>query len=155
MDHQDFLEYMNTARNFNTHNGFRVVELREEYCVAEVDLTRDGMNPQGVAHGSLLFGLCDEVTGLAAASTGRSMLTLDASIHFLRPGTGKTLRAESVLIKNGRTTGLFEAKVTDDEGRLVAKGEFTVYYTGSKVDISERRARDKIADAGGEVDTLL
>jgi acyl-CoA thioesterase len=91
------------------------------------------MNPQGCAHGSLIFALCDVVTGVAAASGGRSMLTLNSTINFLRPGTGEYLRAVAACVKDGKTTGVFEAEVYDDQDRMVAKGVFTVYYSGIPV----------------------
>lgn len=133
MDFNRLKAYMNTAENFNLHNGLVVTEIREGYCAAEVALTKWSLNPQGVAHGSLVFALCDVVTGVAAVTGGRSMLTMNSNINFLRPGTGKQLRAVAECIKDGRTTGLFEARVYDDNGKLVAKGDFTVYYTGQAV----------------------
>ncbi|HHU22883.1 MAG TPA: PaaI family thioesterase [Clostridiales bacterium] len=85
-------------------------------------MTKRSLNPQGCAHGSLVFALCDVATGVAAASDGRSLLTLNSSINFLRPGTGEYLRAVSTCVKEGKTTSVFEAAVYDDRNRLVAKG---------------------------------
>ncbi|MGI5936819.1 MAG: PaaI family thioesterase [Oscillospiraceae bacterium] len=133
LDLKKFKEYMNTAENFNLHNGLEVVEIREGYCECRVKLTKNSMNPQGYAHGSLIFALCDEATGVAAAAGGRSMLTLNSSINFLRPGTGEYLRAVATCVKDGKTTGVFEAIVYDDQDRMVAKGVFTIYYTGIPV----------------------
>lgn len=142
MNHADFIEYINKARNFNSHNGIRVTELRDEYCEVEAAITVDALNPQQVAHGSFVYALMDLATGMASASTGRNMLTLDATVHYLRPGRGEKLRAVAEVIKSGRTTGLYESRVYDDEGRLCAKGEFTVYFTGGEIDLDERRRRD-------------
>ena len=147
LDLQDFIDYVNQAPNFNRHNGLHVTELRERYCVAEVALTQNGRNPQGVAHGSLVFALCDLATGMASASTNRNMLTLDASIHYLRPGTGEKLRCVAECVKDGRTTGLYEAKVYNEEDTLLAVGSFTVFYTGGEIDLALRRERDAEAVA--------
>ncbi len=144
MDHSDFIEYINNARNFNSHNGLKVTALRDEYCEVEAPVTVDSLNPQQVAHGSFVYALMDLATGMASASTGRNMLTLDATVHYLRPGKGKTLRAVAEMVKTGRTTGLYESRVYDDEGRLCAKGEFTVYFTGGEIDLDERRRRDAV-----------
>jgi hypothetical protein len=32
LDLERFKEHMNTAENFNLHNGLKVVEIREGYC---------------------------------------------------------------------------------------------------------------------------
>ena len=130
-------DFMNSAENFNRLNGLEFTDVRPGYCECRVKLTKWSMNPQGVAHGSLIFALCDSATGVASASTNRGMLTLCAGIHFLRPGTGEYLSCKAEMTKDGRTTGLAEAKVYDDRGRLVATGDFTIYYTGGELTLPE------------------
>lgn len=127
--HTKLVEYAQTARDFNSHNGMRVVELDGESVTVEVELTQDSLNPQGCAHGGLLFSLCDFATGLLAFAGGRGGVTLDASMHYLRPGLGGTLHCVSERIREGRTTGLYEARVYDEEDTLLSKGEFTYYFT--------------------------
>ena len=133
MDLQRFQNYMNTAENFNLYNGLTFPVVEEGHCVCKVTLTQNGRNPQGVAHGSLLFAMCDAVTGVAAASTGRSMLTQSADIHYLRPVSEGVLTAESRVIRIGRRTGLIAAEVRDEENRLLCTGEFSVWFTGDDV----------------------
>ena len=101
-------------------------------------MTRESLNPQGVAHGSLLFALCDCVTGMATATTGRSMLTQSAAIHYLRPGTGGKLTAKSRLIKNGRSTALCVGEVFDENGRLLVTSQFEVFYTSDTLTLPEK-----------------
>lgn len=132
-------QYMNEDIGFNRHNGIRFTVLEEGYCECEVELTEDSLNPQRVTHGSLLFALCDCVTGVAAASYDRGMLTQGANIHFLRPGTGSKLTAKSRLIKVGRTTAVFGADVFDEKGKLVCQGTFDVFYTSDKLDWPEEK----------------
>jgi len=57
LDMARFKEFMNEAPGFNRHNGIRFTVVEEGYCECEVDLTQEGRNPQGVAHGSLLFAV--------------------------------------------------------------------------------------------------
>lgn len=131
-------QYMNEDIGFNRHNGIRFPVVEEGYCEVQVDLTENSLNPQRVAHGSLLFALCDCCTGVASASIGREMLTQSANIHFLRPGTGKTLTAKSKLIKIGRTTAVFGAEVFDEKGKLVCSGTFDIFYTSDTMTWTER-----------------
>jgi acyl-CoA thioesterase len=105
-----------------------------------VELTRQSLNPQGVAHGSLLFALCDCVTGVATASTGRGMLTQSATIHFLRPGSGKRLYARSKLLRNGKNTALCLGEVTDEKGRLLVTSQFEVFYTSDTLTLPTQNA---------------
>ncbi len=133
-----FKDFMNESGGFNRHNNIRFTVVREGYCECEVDMTEISRNPQGVAHGSLLFALCDCVTGVATASTGRGMLTQSASIHYLRPGVGGKLTARSRMVKNGKNTALCIGEVFDEDGRLLATSEFEVFYTADELILPER-----------------
>ncbi len=135
---QSLKAFMNSDIGFNRHNHIRFTVVQEGYCECEVELGEDSLNPQRVTHGSLLFGLCDCVTGIAAASIGREMLTQGANIHFLRPGTGSKLTAKSRLIKVGRTTAVFGADVFDEKGKLVCQGTFDIFYTSDSLTWPER-----------------
>ena len=78
---------------FIKHNNYKVEEITNEYTKMSVTLTEDSMNPNGVAHGGLLFGLADTTMGLLARTTGRNVTTINAQIDYLRPGKGnKTFR---------------------------------------------------------------
>lgn len=138
VDMEQFKAYLNEVNGFNLHNRIRFTVVEEGYCECQVDLTRESLNPQGVAHGSLLFALCDCVTGVAAASTDRGMLTQSANIQYIRPGTGKTLTARSKLIHNGRHTALCHAEVCDEDGRVCVTGQFEIYYTSEHLTLPEK-----------------
>ena len=137
-DIKKFQDFLNADRGFNGHNRIRFTVLEEGYCECQVELTPELLNPQGVAHGSLLFQLCDCVTGAASASFDRNMFTQSADIHFLRPATGKVLTAKSVLRHVGRRTALFGAEVYDEQGRLCCTGDFDVFYTGGGLNWGEK-----------------
>ena len=115
--------------DFNRHNGLRLVDVDDGMSVVEVTLRKEGLNPHGIAHGGLIFTLCDVATGVAARTGGRNTVSQDASIYFLRPGTKtEKLTARGRVIKEGRTTGYTEAEVFTDDGRLIAKAGVTIHY---------------------------
>ena len=138
LDMGQFKDFMNESDGFNRHNGITFTVVEEGYCECEVELSEHSYNPQGVAHGSLLFALCDGVTGMAAASLGRSMLTQSASIHYLRPGRSGKLKARSRLIKSGRTTALCVGEVFDEDGKLLVTSTFEVFYTTDELVLPEK-----------------
>ena len=109
----------NQFEGFNSHN----------HSVVEVEMTQDGMNPLNMAHGGLIFTLCDVATGVAVRTGGRITVSLDSSIHFLRAAKDTPkLIAHGRVVKEGRTTGLAVAEVFNAEGVLLATADVTVYY---------------------------
>lgn len=92
-------------------------------------MTQDGMNPLNMAHGGLIFTLCDVAAGVAVRTGGRITVSLDSSIHFLRAAKDTPkLVAHGRVVKEGRTTGLAVAEVFNAEGVLLATADVTVYY---------------------------
>jgi len=82
----------------------------------------------GTMHGGLPCTLADSAMGIAYACTlddGESFTTLELKINFLRAVKSGTLTAEGVVVQRGRTIGLAECTVTDEQGRIVAKASST------------------------------
>ena len=150
LDMEAFQAFMNEADGFNRLNDITFTVVEEGYCECETVITKSSLNPQGVAHGSLLFAMCDGVTGMAAASTGRSMLTQSATIHYLRPCAAGRLKARSRLIKNGRNTALCVGEVFDEQGRLLVTSQFEVFYTSDTLTLPQKGADGKWHRAEGE-----
>ncbi len=123
------IEYMNTVPDFNLHNGIKLKEIKDNYASCTVELTSELINAQGFAHGGIVFSICDVAAGFAAASIDRRLVTQSATISYLRPATlGSTLTAKAEPIKLGKTISVVEARVTDEQDRLIAHATFTVFY---------------------------
>ena len=122
-------DLFNSYDDFNRHNGLRLTDVGDGTATVEVTLRRESLNPRGMAHGGLIFTLCDVATGVAARTGGRTTVSQDASIYFLRPGVNtEKLTAKGRVLKEGRTTGYAEAEVFNDDGTLIAKAAVTVHY---------------------------
>jgi uncharacterized protein (TIGR00369 family) len=102
--------------NFQVERGSVSVELGVEHR---------HYNPIGSVHGGVLSTLLDTAAGCAVHSTlavGESYTSLDLSVKFLRAVTvdSGTLRAVGTVVQRGRRTALAEARLFDEQGRLVA-----------------------------------
>jgi uncharacterized protein (TIGR00369 family) len=76
-------------------------------------------------HGGVLSAVIDIAGDYAVASqTGGDVPTVDLRIDYLRPARGSLLVTARV-IKVGRTLGVADVEVRDDEGRIVAIGRGT------------------------------
>ncbi len=115
---------------FALHNGVTLTALEEGYCQCRAEMTEASLNPHGIAHGGLLFTLCDTAAGLAATATGRTVVTQSADIHFLRPGLGPVLIASARVVKKGHQTALCTAEVRDEQGQLLTTATFEMFFFG-------------------------
>ena len=108
--------------------GFEIASLEEGQAVIELHATDRHSNPMGTLHGGVLCDIADAAMGIAYASNlaeGESFTTLELKINFLKPIWTATLTAEGKVIKQGRTTGLVECRITDEKGSLVAQATST------------------------------
>ena len=105
--------------------GFRLTEVDEGRCVAEMDTGQHLLNPLGTVHGSAIIALLDSTAGSAVHSTlpaGVGYGTATLTTNFLRSATAETGRitATGTVLKTGRSVGTAESRLVDSEGRLLA-----------------------------------
>jgi uncharacterized protein (TIGR00369 family) len=95
------------------------------YCHARLELEEKHMAPNGYLHAGTVVGFADSACGygcilnLPEGATG--FTTIELKTNFLRtaqPGTA--LEADAKLVHGGRTTQLWDATVSDPEGRTLA-----------------------------------
>jgi uncharacterized protein (TIGR00369 family) len=85
-------------------------------------------NALGTLHGGVLCDVADMAMGIAYASTlaeGESFTTVELKINYLRPVWNGLLTATARVVKGGRTLGLVECDIVDDQQRLVARASST------------------------------
>ena len=85
-------------------------------------------NPMGTLHGGVLCDIADAAMGVAYSSTlaeGETFTTIELKINFLRPVWRGTLRAEARVVRAGKTVGLVECDILDEQQRLVARASST------------------------------
>ena len=129
MTKEEAIKQINGRCTYNMHNGITITDLGEDFCVVEGELKPEAMNPWGMAHGGFIYSLCDVAAGVAVSQLSRKGVTLSGTMYYLRPSTGKKLRAEGRIIKDGKTVVLVETNVYNDAGVHTARGEFQIYVT--------------------------
>jgi len=74
-------------------------------------------------HGAIVAAMID-ISGHAsiAAKVLHSVATVDMRVDYLRLASGTELMATATVIKLGRTIGVVDVRITDDQKRLVAIG---------------------------------
>ena len=108
--------------------GFTVADLQPGRAVVEFEATERHANPMGTLHGGVLCDIADAAMGMAYAGTlndGETFATLELKINFLRPVWKARLRATATVVHRGRSVGLTECDVTDEQQRLIARATST------------------------------
>jgi uncharacterized protein (TIGR00369 family) len=108
--------------------GFTLTYVERGRAVVELEAGERHHNPMGTVHGGILTDIADAAMGIAYASTlaeGESFTTVELKMNFLKQVREGTLRAEGRVVNAGRTLGLVECDVTDEDGRLVARASST------------------------------
>jgi uncharacterized protein (TIGR00369 family) len=108
--------------------GIDVVERGEGETVFKLEAEERHSNPMGTIHGGILCDLADAAMGMAFFTTledGETFTTLELKINYLRPFWTGTLLAYGKVVSRGKTIGLTECRILDDQNRLIAHATST------------------------------
>ena len=108
--------------------GFRLIAVSPGTATVQLEAGPQHANPMGTLHGGVLCDIADAAMGIAYVTNlaeGESFTTLELKINFLKPIWKAMLTAEGKVLKQGRTTGVVECRVTDEKGSLVAHATST------------------------------
>jgi uncharacterized protein (TIGR00369 family) len=103
--------------------GMRSVERGPGWSKMELTVDPAWANPNGVLHGGMVYTLIDYSMGGALQPNlpdGDFCTTIEMKVSYLLAVREGVLTAETKVLKEGRNIAFLEAKVTDDQGRLVA-----------------------------------
>jgi uncharacterized protein (TIGR00369 family) len=108
--------------------GLDAMRMEDGEAIMELEAGEQHSNPMGTIHGGILCDLADAAMGMAYFSQleqGESFTTLELKINYLRPfWTGK-LVAHGRVVHRGKTVGMTECDIVDDQGRLIARATST------------------------------
>jgi uncharacterized protein (TIGR00369 family) len=108
--------------------GIEVVSFGEGETTMRLEAEERHSNPMGTIHGGILCDLADAAMGMSFFSTlgeGETFTTLELKMNYLRPFWTGTLLAHGKVISRGKTVGLTECRVVDDQNRLIAHATST------------------------------
>jgi uncharacterized protein (TIGR00369 family) len=108
--------------------GVEFVDAGDGECTMRMEAGKQHSNPMGTIHGGILCDIADAAMGMAFFSTleeGETFTTLELKINYLRPFWTGTLLAHGKVVSRGKTVGLTECRVVDDQDRLIAHATST------------------------------
>ena len=115
-------------KGFDRELGVEYLELTAEGCRARVKINDKLRQPWGIVHGGVY---CSIVEGLASISGhvwlrqngGGRVVGVNNNTDFLRAISAGTVIAVSTPIHRGRRQQLWLVTITDDNDRVVARGQ--------------------------------
>lgn len=119
------------SQGFGSYCGLVLERVEPNFCRVCCQLDERHVNPNGVAHGGIIFTMMDAAAGLSAlyyCDDNKTVVTQCADVHFIRPLKLGLAAATAQVIKLGRHTALAEADVVDKAGILCARGQFEIFY---------------------------
>ena len=103
--------------------GMEFTHLAPDRVEATLNVRQDHKQPWGIVHGGAVMTLADTVAGAGAymnLEQGQETVTVELKINLVGAVRDGTIRAEALPLHRGRTTSIWETRLTDDTGKLVA-----------------------------------
>jgi acyl-CoA thioesterase len=101
--------------------GMELLEVRAGYARMRMAIRRDMTNGHGICHGGYMFLLADSTFAFACNSHNQRAVASAAAIDFLASAhEGDVLTAEGVERHLAGRSGLYDIRVTDQHGKLIA-----------------------------------
>lgn len=115
---------------FAAELGIEITQAGDGCATCRATASQSQCNALGRVQGGFIFTLADFTFAVAAGSTGRPAVTLESSIHYLRPPATLALSATARPRHLGGRTCVYEVSVQDASGEPVALVTTTGYHTG-------------------------
>lgn len=104
--------------------GMNIIEVTPERVRAELPVREEFGNRNGVLHGGALMAFADNLGGTGATANlrdGQSTTTIESKTNFFAAiSVGDTATAECTPLHRGRTTMVWQTRVTRGDGKLAA-----------------------------------
>ncbi len=131
--------YFHDSDTFATRLDIEIIEVSDQHAVARMPLTDMHRNGMGIAHGGAIYSLIDMAFAAAAHASGCFFVTAQSSVNFLEAGRAGPLQATATKIRSGKTLGVYEVRVVDPQGALIAVGTMTGYNTQVPIETIARK----------------
>jgi len=105
--------------------GMKITHVSPERVTAELAVTKNLTNRNGVMHGGAIMAFADNLGGTGAVAnlpaTGGSTATIESKTNFFAGiPEGDVAYAECTPLHRGRTTTVWQTRITRGDGKLAA-----------------------------------
>lgn len=105
--------------------GISVTHADAERVIAELTVREELCTAGSIVHGGAIMAFADTVGAMGTMANlrdGQGTTTVESKTNFFAAApVGTRLTAEAIPLHRGRRTQVWETRITNDQGRLVAK----------------------------------
>jgi len=112
--------------------GMRLVDIRPNEAVVEIEMRDDLRQPSGVLHGGVTATLIDTAMAFAVRTyltDTEPTATIDLTVHYLRPHVEGKAICTARVVRPGKRIFTVSAEVHNEDGTLIATGLSTYTRT--------------------------
>ncbi len=105
--------------------GLQFVSLSPDRVLASLEVREELKQPWGILHGGAIATLLDTAAGagaMANVARGQTSVTVEIKVNYIGSVRAGRVTVEAVPLHRGRSTMVWESRVRDAEGRIVAAG---------------------------------
>jgi len=115
--------------------NMELVELGKGYSAVEMTYDPETMNNiYSRAHGGAIYALIDEAFETAGQTDGTIAVALNINVTYVSsPNTSTRLRAEAQKVSRTKKTAVYDIKVKDADGQLIAICQALAFCTGKPI----------------------
>ena len=131
MKKEKLLKLMNASENESLMRTLEIdfVDVGDDFLIARMPVTTKLHQPDGVLHGGATFALAESVGSAASYLFNKSksimVRGIEMSGNHLKGISEGYVYAKAIAIHNGRTTQIWEIKVTNEAGELISSCKLT------------------------------
>jgi 1,4-dihydroxy-2-naphthoyl-CoA hydrolase len=118
------------SHGFDGLYGLEIISGDADTVRGTVPVRDELKQPAGLVHGGVYASIAESLaslgTHLQVMGEGKAAMGLSNHTSFMRPITAGTIHGEATVLHRGRTTWVWEVRITDDDGRLCAVTRMTV-----------------------------
>jgi 1,4-dihydroxy-2-naphthoyl-CoA hydrolase len=118
------------THGFDALYGLEILSADADTVTGVVSVRDELKQPAGLVHGGVYASIADSLASLGTAfqvmPDGKVAMGLGNHTSFMRPITQGKIHGAASVLHRGRTTWVWDVRITDDHGRLCAVTRMTV-----------------------------
>ncbi|HUM97648.1 MAG TPA: hydroxyphenylacetyl-CoA thioesterase PaaI [Chitinophagaceae bacterium] len=131
---KNVVSHMMQHDGFSKWLGIEIIEIKEGYSKIKMKIRAEMVNGFGIIHGGIAFSLADSAFAFACNNRNVLSVALDTSINFIKPvHISDELTAEAKELHNGKSTGLYQISIHNQNNHEVAVFKGLCYRTDKKL----------------------